>query len=196
MIDEKLLEKIRKFTEKSVSKQRYEHSLRTAMTCASLCKKYGLDEAKGYLAGLCHDMCKNFPAEELFSLSLKDGNSISELEKQKPGLLHGRAAAVLLKEKFSITDENLLEAVAVHTFGKQGMCNLAKVLYVADKIEPGREHITDKYLVKLEKLNLNELTCKVLQDNIDHLIKKGRKVAPESLACLDFIKNSEKTCAS
>ncbi len=196
MIDEKLVEEVRKFTESSVSKQRYEHSLRTAETCSKLCKRFGLEDSKGYFAGLSHDMCKEFSSEELISLALKDGKPLSDLEKQKPSLLHGRAAAILLHKKFLVDDSQILEAVAVHTFGKPGMCELSKVLYVADKIEPGREHITEKYLAKLETLSLDELTCKVLQDNINHLLKKGRKVAPESIACFETIKENEKAFAS
>ena len=46
---------------------------------------------------------------------------------------------------FDITDSDILEAVRVHTFGEPGMCDLAKILYVADKIEPGRNHVTAEH---------------------------------------------------
>ena len=41
---EKLVEKIRKYTEKSVKKSRYEHSVRVADMCVRICKHYGFDE--------------------------------------------------------------------------------------------------------------------------------------------------------
>ena len=60
------------------------------------------------------------------------------------------------------------------------MCNLAKILFVADKIEPGREHITSSYIKKLLKQNLDDVIKTVLDDNISFLKKKGKKVAPET----------------
>ena len=136
---------------KSVSKSRYEHSVRTAKTAKKMCSIYGEDPKKGYLMGIAHDMCKNFDEDNLILLAMKDGNGLSDIEKNKPSLLHGRAAAVMLQEEFGIEDKEIIQAVANHTFGLKGMCNLSKVLYVADKIEPGREHITESYLKKLKE---------------------------------------------
>ena len=103
-----LTEKIRLFTEGHVKKSRYEHSVRVAQMCARICRYYGLDADKGYLAGIGHDMCKDFPDDKLIELASKDGNPIIEIERQKPSLLHGRAASVMMKESFLIDDEDIL----------------------------------------------------------------------------------------
>ena len=95
-----LTEKVRRYVKKSVSEKRYSHSVRTAEMCRKLCALYGLDEKTGYFAGISHDMCKNFKPEQLLSLAKEDGADVSELERKKPSLLHGRAAAVLLKNDF------------------------------------------------------------------------------------------------
>ena len=182
-----LTEKVRRYVKKSVSEKRYSHSVRTAEMCRKLCALYGLDEKTGYFAGISHDMCKNFKPEQLLSLAQEDGADVSELELKKPSLLHGRAAAVLLKNDFGVTDSSVLEAVANHTFGKTGMCGLAKVLYVADKIEPGREHITEDYLARLLALSLDGLVKAVLEENIDYLRKKGSAVAQESEKLLESL---------
>ncbi len=182
-----LTEKVRRYVKKSVSEKRYSHSVRTAEMCRKLCALYGLDEKTGYFVGISHDMCKNFKPEQLLSLAQEDGADVSELELKKPSLLHGRAAAVLLKNDFGVTDSSVLEAVANHTFGKTGMCGLAKVLYVADKIEPGREHITEDYLARLLALSLDGLVKVVLEENIDYLRKKGSVVAQESEKLLESL---------
>ena len=182
-----LTEKVRWYVKKSVSEKRYSHSVRTAEMCRKLCALYGLDEKTGYFAGISHDMCKNFKPEQLLSLAQEDGADVSELERKKPSLLHGRAAAVLLKNNFGVTDSSVLEAVANHTFGKTGMCSLAKVLYAADKIEPGREHVTEDYLARLLALSLDGLVKAVLEENIDYLRKKGSAVAQESDKLLDSL---------
>ena len=182
-----LTEKVRRYVKKSVSEKRYSHSVRTAEMCRKLCALYGLDEKTGYFAGISHDMCKNFKPEQLLSLAKEDGADVSELELKKPSLLHGRAAAVLLKNDFGVTDSSVLEAVANHTFGKTGMCSLAKVLYAADKIEPGREHVTEDYLARLLALSLDGLVKAVLEENIDYLRKKGSAVAQESEKLLESL---------
>ena len=182
-----LTEKVRWYVKKSVSEKRYSHSVRTAEMCRKLCAVYGLDEKTGYFAGISHDMCKNFKPEQLLSLAKEDGADVSELERKKPSLLHGRAAAVLLKNNFGVTDSSVLEAVANHTFGKTGMCSLAKVLYAADKIEPGREHVTEDYLARLLALSLDGLVKAVLEENIDYLRKKGSAVAQESEKLLESL---------
>ena len=182
-----LTEKVRWYVKKSVSEKRYSHSVRTAEMCRKLCALYGLDEKTGYFAGISHDMCKNFKPEQLLSLAQEDGADVSELERKKPSLLHGRAAAVLLKNNFGVTDSSVLEAVANHTFGKTGMCSLAKVLYAADKIEPGREHVTEDYLARLLALSLDGLVKAVLEENIDYLRKKRSAVAQESEKLLESL---------
>lgn len=183
-----IIEKVRLFTINAVKKERYEHSLRVAGTAERLCKKYNLDAKLGKLAGLGHDMCKDFSDEMLLSLASRDGLEMTLLEKIKPALLHGRAAAVKLLRDFNVENADVLEAVAVHTFGKPGMCDLAKVIYVADKIEPGRSHVTKKYLEKLKKLSLDELVIFVLEENISFLEKKGRVVAPVSMETLVYLR--------
>jgi len=139
-----------------------------------------LDASRGYLAGIAHDMCKDMSDEKIAALAREDGKAITELEAKKPSLLHGRAAALMLRRDFGVTDKDILQAVAVHTFGEEGMCALSKVVYAADKIEPGRPQATKAYTAFLEHLSLDELVEKVLADGIAYLKKKGCAVAPES----------------
>ena len=139
-----LFERIREYTRSVVSEKRYEHSMRTAHMLADLCRTYGLNPEKALVAGIAHDMCKNSPDNEMIALSRKDGKPVSELELSKPALLHGRAAAVLIQEKFNVTDPEIIDAIANHTFGSVDSCDFALLLFVADKIEPGRPQSTDE----------------------------------------------------
>ncbi len=185
-----LTEKIRKYVKKSVNQTRYEHSVRTAETCVLLCRKYGLDEKVGYLAGIAHDMCKKLPPEKLLEIAKEDGKPISLLEQENPALLHGRAASVMLKKEFNIQDEDVLEAVSNHTFGKKGLCNLGKILYISDKIEPGRGFVDQKYKDSVKNLSLDEFFYKVLSDSCEYLLKKGKKISSETIELLEFLKNN------
>ena len=175
-----LIDRVKDYAKAVLTKERYEHSVRVAETAFRLCKKYGLDASRGYLAGIAHDMCKDMSDEKIAALAREDGKAITELEAQKPSLLHGRAAALMLRRDFGVTDKDILQAVAVHTFGEKGMCSLSKVVYAADKIEPGRPQATKAYTDFLDRLSLDELVEKVLVDGIAYLKKKGYAVAPES----------------
>lgn len=185
-----LTEKIRKFVLASVSESRYAHSMRTAEMCKKLCLHYGVDSDKGYLSGVAHDMCKKMDDNLLLAIATRDGLPISDLEREKPSLLHGRVAAIKIKETFGITDPEILEAVANHTFGGENICPLAKLLFVADKIEPGRENITQKYLDKLFSMPMNTMVYTVLNENIKYLKKKNKKIASVTLKFAQELKQA------
>ena len=177
-----LFNKISEYTKTVVKESRFEHSERTAKMLADLCKNYGLSEEKGWLAGIAHDMCKDVSDEKLFELARKDGKEISKMEQEMPFLLHGQAAAVRIQEMFGVTDPEIIDAIANHTFGSVDSCDLALLLFVADKIEPGRPQSTDEYRANLMSLSCHGIVLAVLEENIEYLKKRGKTVAPESLA--------------
>ena len=179
-------EEIRAFTQAHVKKSRYEHSMRVAEMCARMCRQYRLDARKGYLAGIGHDMCKDFSDQELIELAGRDGRQIIDYDRKKPALLHGRAAAVMLKEHFKVYDPEILEAVANHTSGIIGMCDLTKCLFLADKIEPGRPQSTDEYREGLLAMSLDDMLYSVLEENYEYLTKKGCEIYPGTREMIDF----------
>ncbi|MBR1537668.1 MAG: bis(5'-nucleosyl)-tetraphosphatase (symmetrical) YqeK [Treponema sp.] len=183
-----LFNKIAEYTKSVVKESRFEHSMRTAETLALLCKNYGLDEEKAYVAGIAHDMCKDLTDDELLNLASKDGKPISQMEKEMPFLLHGRAAAVEIQNRFGVTDGEIIDAIRNHTFGSASSSDFALLLFVADKIEPGRPQSTDEYRSRLFALPLKECVLSVLEENIEYLEGKGKTVAEESLALRDKLK--------
>lgn len=181
-----VIEKVRAYAEKSVKKSRYEHSVRVAQMCARICRYYGLDEQVGYLAGIGHDICKDESDEKLIEIASRDGKEIIPYEFSKPSLLHGRAAAVYLKELFGIKNKDVLEAVAVHTSGKVGMCDISKALFLADKIEPGRPQVSEEYYNKLFSLPLNGMLSAVLIENYNYVKNKGYEIFPGTLEMIEY----------
>ena len=181
-------EEVRSFTEAHVKPKRYQHSVRVAEMCARMCRQYGLDSRKGYLAGIGHDMCKDFSDEELLELAGRDGLPIIDFDRKKPALLHGRAAAVMLKEHFKVYDPEILEAVANHTSGIIGMCDLTKCLFLADKIEPGRPQSTEEYRERLLAMSLDDMLYSVLEENYEYLINHGIEISPGTREMTDYYK--------
>ena len=138
---------------------------------------------------MAHDICKEMSDDERISLAKQDGNSIEGLEAKKTSLLHGRAAAVKIQGEFGIHNKDVLEAVANHTFGKANCSDLAKIVFAADKIEPGRPQSTDEYRKNLFAKTLDFLVISVLEENLEYLEKKGKKIAPASF---EWLKQLEK----
>ena len=161
--------RIENYVRSTVNSYRFVHSRNTALLSWDLCRRFGLDPQKGYLEGIAHDMCKELGSDELIRLAHRDGGSILKLEHKKPGLLHGRAAAVLLRKKYGIADKDILEAMRYHTTGGREMCSLAKVVYIADKIEVSRTGV-DRTLRELSRTaDLDTLFLAVLYNTVSYL---------------------------
>jgi nicotinate-nucleotide adenylyltransferase len=172
-----------------LSSARFLHSRNTALLSYDLCAAFGIDPRKGYLTGLVHDICKSFPDGELLSLAKKDGCIISKLERKKTSLLHARAGAVLLKERFDIQDEAVLEAVRFHTTGRENMGMLAKIVFVADKIEvsrPGMNPAIREYCrdVLQHGSGFDTLFSMVLGDTVDFLRSNEEDISASTLRLL------------
>jgi nicotinate-nucleotide adenylyltransferase len=113
------------------------------------------------------------------------------MEKEKPSLLHGRASAILLKERFNVNNESVLEAVALHTEGSKNMGPLAKVVYIADKTEVSREKVNPE----IRKLaytgdNLDRILVKVLEETVSWLRAKKYKPSEETINLLEKMRRA------
>jgi nicotinate-nucleotide adenylyltransferase len=169
-----------------VSMGRFLHSRNVALLCYDLCGFFGLDPEKGYLAGIVHDICKSFPDEELIKLAKKDGEKISQQERKKISLLHARAGAVLLKERFALFDADILEAVRCHTTGRENMGNLAKIVFIADKAEVSRTDVNPaiREMIRRPPSNLDELFAAVLGESVSYLRSNEKEIFDETLRLL------------
>jgi nicotinate-nucleotide adenylyltransferase len=155
-----------------------------AVLSAQLCRRFHIDERAGYLAGIAHDMCKHLGAQRIEALALQDGLPVSPIERQKSELMHGRAAAVYLQTYHGIIDESLLQAIRMHTFGGPEMGALAKIVYIADKIEPSREGINPVLRVSCRTDPLSVLFARVVSDTQQYLRERGKAMAEETDALL------------
>ena len=92
----------------------------------------------------------------------------------------------MMKEKFGIEDHDILEAVANHVSGCVGICDLGKILFLADNTEPGRPQSTDEYRAGLIKLSLDEQFLSVVKENYDYIRGRGYEVYPETKKMIEY----------
>ncbi|MDR2537063.1 MAG: nicotinate (nicotinamide) nucleotide adenylyltransferase [Treponema sp.] len=197
-----LLVRVEEAARSLISQSRFTHSRAVALLCSDLCRRFGLDPRKGYLAGISHDICKSLPEQELIDMAERDGGGISKLEQKKPSLLHARAAAVLLAERFGVAPAtplsqtspetapatfpaDVLEAVRLHIGGGMGMGSLAKILFIADKIEVTREGIDPALRDLSETGSLDQLFTAVLDNNVAYLRSRQVDISEGTLRLLD-----------
>ncbi len=162
----------------TLSARRREHVMGVAAYAQWLATRFGEDPARARLAALAHDIAREWDVERIRERALSDGLGESALERALPKLLHGRAAAVVLREEYHVCDEEVLAAVRSHTLGDTGMTLLQKVLYCADYLEPKRDHVEAEFRARVEPLGLDAMLCAC----VDHNTLRGHEPAEPTLA--------------
>jgi predicted HD superfamily hydrolase involved in NAD metabolism len=190
MIDDALLEAAEGYARERLSNKRYAHTLRVAETAERLAEKHGLDSKKARLAGLLHDAAREVGKEELLRVAEEDDLAVGDFEHERPMLLHGRVAAELARRDLGVKDGEILDAVRAHTTGEPEMGPLALTLFVADKLEPGREGPSVEDLRELACKDLRRSACAALEASISHNEDRGRPVHPKSLETLEWLEDS------
>ena len=177
------------FARLRLSENRYDHTLRVADTAAALARVHGLDENRARLSALIHDAARETEPQEFLRLAEEWNLPVGEPERQSPKLLHGPVAAELARRELGVRDEEVLEAIRVHTTAKQGMGPLALTLYVADKIEPARDYPSVERLRKLAREDLHTAATESLRRAIAHNEGRGKDVHPSSRAALEWLES-------
>jgi nicotinate-nucleotide adenylyltransferase len=171
-----------------LSPARFLHSRNVALLARDICRQFGLDPQAGYLAGIAHDICKSFSEEELFRLTKRDGRPVSQLEKKKPSLLHARAGAALLRERFGVQNGDILDAIRLHTLATPEMGPLAKAVFIADKTEISRENVDPSLRDIAAFPSLDALFMAALNDNVAWLRSRKLSLSKGTQRLLDAMK--------
>lgn len=154
------------------SDKRFEHTVGVMYTAASLAMRYGADMQKALLAGLLHDCAKSYPSDVMLGYCEQYGISISDTERENPGLLHAKLGAYLAKTEYGVDDKEISDAICYHTTGRPNMTLLDKIIYIADYMEPNRNQASNLDVIRelafedLDKclLQILEATLCYLQD--------------------------------
>ena len=111
------------------------HVERVVTEAVQLAEFWDVDPQRATLAGWGHDLFRALAPAAQLKLAREIGLPLTEADSAAPMLLHGPNAAIVLRERFSISDEDALAAVRDHTLGAPEMPMLAKIILLADKVE-------------------------------------------------------------
>ena len=178
------------FARNRLSEKRYAHTIRVADTAGALAGLHGLDRGRTRLAALLHDAARELKPGEYLALAEEWQLPLGEPERGDPKLLHGPVAAELARRELDVGDEEVLEAIRVHTVGSPGMGPLALAVYVADKIEPARDYPSVNSLRELAKKDLHKAAAEALRRTRDHNEERGKDTHPVSLQTLEWLEET------
>lgn len=174
-----------------MGEKRYRHSLAVSKQAKSLAKRHGADPEKAALAGLLHDVCKEFPPEKQLEIIEKHGIVLSsdffcEGKPLFPVVLHQISGPCFLEDQWGITDREVLEAIRWHTTGKPEMSLLEQILYVADVTSQDRTYGDVEDYRALAKKDLEETVLRVLRFTVGDLAKRRMPICPDTIAAYNY----------
>ncbi len=180
-----LRDKVRSMMKES----RYRHMLGTEAVAYDLALIYGYDTEKASIAGILHDCAKCLSDRELLKECDRYELPVTEVEKQKASLLHAKVGAAYAKDKFGITDEDIINSIWYHTTGRPGMSLLEKIIYTADYIEPCRELLPDIDRIRRAAYNdLDRAVTMITKNILDYLTNTGERIDTRTLETYKYYK--------
>jgi predicted HD superfamily hydrolase involved in NAD metabolism len=149
-----------------------------------LARLHGVDEARAELASWAHDIARATRPKELLRLAHELGLNPGEIEEAAPILLHGPLAACLLTSRYDIEDPQVLASVRWHSTGRAGTSPLEKVVFVADKVEPGKSAGRPdlQEARRLAETDLDAAMLRLLDLQLQEAVQHGWPLHPDTVA--------------
>lgn len=182
------IDKIKEYLRSNLSRNRYEHSLRVADVSRELAIVYGENENDAYVAGLLHDIAKEYDDELNRELVDKYNLDSSLLDNSNRSIIHSFVGAEVAKELFEVSDI-IYRSIKYHNLGSIEMGTLERIVFVADKIEPNKNYTgideeremafkdIDKAFImclinrKKERESMGKSFNKISQEVLDYFLK-------------------------
>lgn len=176
--------KYEEYLKSVLTEKRLKHTANVIITALRKVKENGLDKEKVYTACLLHDVAKYLDYREYKDFVLPDG-------VPEP-VIHAYLGAFVAEHVLGITDQEIIDAIRYHTSGKANMSTLAKLVFVADMIEEGRNYEGVEELRKAYEVGLDYCFQECLKEETIHLLNKKKPIFIETLNAYEFYINGDK----
>lgn len=163
-----------------LSPSRYAHVLRVEETAIELATRYDENIEKASIAALLHDYAKE-KSNSFMKDTIINQNLDLDMLDYGNSIWHGPVGSILAKKEFYIEDEDILNAIFYHTFGRTQMSKLEKIIFVADYIEPKRHFKEAKKARKKAKESLDLATAYIIKKTLINLVDNNKKVFPKAV---------------
>lgn len=176
-----------------MSNKRFNHSINVAKAAKWLAYKYGADENKAVIAGMLHDITKEWKSTQHWQFLHKYNIGLSKYEYASKKLYHSITGSCFCKTFLRINDLEILSAIRFHTTARPNMKLLEKVIYIADFISDDRHFEGVARLRSLASVNLDAAMFEGLSVTISELASEGSLIHPNTLnAYNDYVFGANK----
>lgn len=163
-----------------LTQDRRVHVLNVMQYAIHLAKIHQVNIRKAAIAGLLHDYAKYLPLRDQYGAA---SSSFIELNDK---IVHAPACAYYVNFDLGIDDREILDAISYHTTSHPLINDLGKIIYLADKIEYGREFKSLTPIRQMAEQDLDRAMLLCLNEVLIALARQGREAHP-------FTKASYKT---
>ncbi len=203
IITEKMLEVLRKEISSLMSASRFKHTLGVENTAKELARLYCPElEAELCAAALLHDITKELGMAAQAEILARHGIRLKEEYIKAPATLHAITAAAIIPESYTrYATPTVINSVRYHTTGRADMTLAEKIIYIADFIEPNRQHQVcqdlrraffdaEPYKMSAEQrlLHLDTVILTSLEATLAHLEELGGFISPDTKEAQEHIK--------
>ena len=172
-----------------------EHAARVREKALDLAGVHGIDPGKVEAAASAHDIARAMKEAELRDRARAYGLEVHPVEDKVPVLLHGPVGAEILRRECGIEDPEILEAVHWHSTFNRGLGPVAKIAFLADKLDhhkAGRYPFQER-VDNLSRENLDTAVLAFIREEIAALLKANNLIHPASVEGLNHLLELQKT---
>jgi predicted HD superfamily hydrolase involved in NAD metabolism len=159
------------------------HTQRVRDVAGPLAGLHGADPGAVDAGAAAHDLARAMSGEALLAEARRIGLEFGPAEERSPILLHGPIAARWVEEDGEVEDPRVIAAVRWHTTGSAGMDHVARVVFLADKIEPVKvaRNPTLRRVVAAAQQGLGEALLELLNIELAYRAERGEDFHPSSI---------------
>lgn len=176
------IDEMKQLLQASLPPKRFKHSVHVYETALELADAHKLPKEKIAVCALLHDCGREVASKDSAAKADELGITIDDVERNQPILLHAKLGVYYAQTKYGVNDKEILAGIAQHTTGAAHMTDLAKVVFLADMIEPGRDFPGVDDLRKLARKSLDKAMLKAYSNTIEYLLTGGQLIHPH---CID-----------
>ena len=154
-------------------------------TAVILGQKFKLNTEHLKLAGLLHDIAKQQTPDSLAKKGI-DTSLYQSCWDTYPSVWHAFVGSDVVLKEFPDIDKAILEPIKFHTTGGPNMSPESMALFIADFIEPNREHPHLSNIRSIANESLEQAVAKITFCSIEKLIKKSVSIHPLTWECWNF----------
>ena len=192
------IEEMRALLQQSLKSKRYEHSVRVYETALEMAEHYHADVKKVAVASLIHDCGRQISKEDSVAKAKELGIPVDPVEEDQPILLHAKLGVYYAIRKYGVSpdDREVLDAIRYHSTGTADMTQTAKIVFLADLIEPGRDFEGVEAIREASFQDLDRGMLLSYDNTIRYLLEDGLLIHPDAIAGYNQLAAQSKTAQS